>query len=58
MRTVGRIGWSFALTKVLTRSRGTPLAALARYCSRKVLVAMGNQLSVTRGRPEGKEGKT
>ena len=40
MRTVGRIGWSLELTKVLTRSRGTPVAALARYWSRKVFVAM------------------
>src|SRR4029453_4016663 len=38
MSTVGRIGWSRALTKVLTRSRGTPAAAFAMYCSRKVLV--------------------
>src|SRR6478672_2499699 len=38
MSTVGRIGWMRALTKVLTRSRGTPAAALAMYCSRKVLV--------------------
>src|SRR6266545_3830518 len=38
MSTVGRIGWMRALTKVLTRSRGTPAAAFAMYCSRKVLV--------------------
>src|SRR5436190_10576860 len=38
MRTVGRIGWMRALTKVLTRSRGTPAAAFAMYCSRNVLV--------------------
>ena len=40
MRTVGRIGWILELTNVFTRSRGTPVAALARYCRRKVLVAM------------------
>src|SRR5436190_15096391 len=38
MSTVGRMAWTFALMKVLTRSRGTPAAAFARYCSRKVLV--------------------
>src|SRR3954469_1358235 len=38
MSTVGRIGCIRALTKVLTRSRGTPAAAFAMYCSRKVLV--------------------
>src|SRR3954469_7170176 len=38
MSTVGRIGWMRALTKVFTRSRGTPAAALAMYCSRKVFV--------------------
>src|SRR5215471_2697693 len=38
MSTVGRIGWMRALTKVLTRSRGTPAAAFAMYCSRNVLV--------------------
>src|SRR6187401_3432123 len=32
------MGWMRALTKVLTRSRGTPAAAFAMYCSRKVLV--------------------
>src|SRR6476660_5884718 len=40
MSTVGRIGCSLALTNVLTRSRGTPAAAFARYCRRKVLVAI------------------
>src|SRR4029079_3410199 len=38
MSTVGRMGWTFALMKVLTRSRGTPAAAFAMYCSRNVLV--------------------
>src|SRR3982751_2610621 len=38
MSTVGRMAWKRALTKVLTRSRGTPAAALAMYWSRKVLV--------------------
>ena len=37
MSTVGRMACTFALMKVLTRSRGTPAAAFARYCSRKVL---------------------
>src|SRR4029079_18832225 len=35
---VGRIGWMRALTNVFTRSRGTPAAAFAMYCSRNVLV--------------------
>src|SRR5438876_9675959 len=38
MRTVGRIGWIRALMNVLTRSRGTPAAAFAKYWSRNVLV--------------------
>jgi hypothetical protein len=36
MSTVGLMARIFALIKVLTRSRGTPAAARARYCRRKV----------------------
>src|SRR5689334_9291182 len=49
MSTVGRIGWMRALTKVLTRSRGTPAAAFAMYCSRNVLVDTGLPVLYTKG---------
>src|SRR5215203_4058644 len=51
MSTVGRIGWIRSLTKVLTRSRGTPAAAFAMYCSRKVLVdtELGDYTTGARG---------
>src|SRR4051812_28543086 len=58
MSTVGRIGWMRALTKVLTRSRGTPAAAFAMYCSRNVLVDKGLSHYKTRGREGGKTGST
>src|SRR3954464_12031647 len=55
MSTVGRIACSFALTKVLTRSRGTPAAALARYCRRKVLVAIQLVATMVTRRPRGRQ---
>src|SRR4029450_11894753 len=55
MRTVGRMAWNFALTNVLTRSRGTPAAAFARYCRRKVLVAISGVSSMVHDqKAEGK----
>src|SRR4030095_6593794 len=57
MSTVGRIGWSRALTKVLTRSRGTPAAAFAMYCSRKVLVDTELQHCTRRARRRTKDTK-
>src|SRR6266540_7469527 len=52
MSTVGRMACTFALMKVLTRSRGTPAAAFPMYFSRKVLVDT-ELLHCTRQKAEG-----